>query len=175
MKTASMPEVPVETATMPESSDMPEIAEPPGVAVTGRMEVMVHVDEDQEANRETEREAPKARHVAGVVSTWTVVSVDARRRPVNGLIGISHARRLLRDLRAPVRLRAWFTVQRLRLAADRGDHLVFAARRKAGDRCRGELRYCGSAVILCNVSARRAAPSVITAQPSRSRIAWRRF
>ena len=123
----------------PEMADRTEMVKLP--AENKMMEVVVNVDEDREADRETKWEAVKARIIIGAIEARITIGGVPRRGPVNGLINDRTARRLLRDVPASVRLLARLTIQRLRLAVDRGGHAVLVTLWKPGNRRRRELRH----------------------------------
>lgn len=133
----------VKVTFMGKMIDRSEMAERTGMvklpAENKMMEVVVDVDEDREADRETKWEAVKARVIIGAVEARIAIGRVPSRRPVNGLIDDRTARRLLRDVPASVRLLARLTTQRLRLAVDRGGHAVLVTLWKPGNRRRREL------------------------------------
>lgn len=120
----------------PEMADRTEMVEPR--VKNKMMEMVVDVDEDREADRETKWEAVKTRVIIGAVEARIIGRVPSR-GPVNGLIDDITARRLLRDVPASVRLLARLTTQRLRLAVDRGGHAVLVTLWQPGNRRRREV------------------------------------
>jgi hypothetical protein len=121
----------------PEMTDRTEMVKLP--AKNKMMEVVMDVDEDREADRETKWEAVKTRIIIGAIEARITIGRVPRRGPVNGLIDDSTARRLLRDVPASIRLPARLTIQRLLLAVDRGGHAVLVTLWKPGNRRRREL------------------------------------
>jgi hypothetical protein len=133
----------VKVTFMGKMIDRPEMAERTGMVKprvkNKMMEVVVDVDEDREADRETEREAVKARVIIGAIEARIIIGRAPSRGPVNGLIDDRTARWLLRDVPASVRLLARLTIQRLRLAVNRGGHAVLVTLWQPGNGRRREL------------------------------------
>jgi hypothetical protein len=121
----------------PEMADRTEMVKPP--VKRKMMEVVVDVDENREADRETKWEAVKAWVIIGAIEARIAIGCVPSRRPVNGLIDDISARRLLRDVPASIRLLTRLTIQRLRLAVDRGGHAVLVTLWQPGNRRRREL------------------------------------
>jgi hypothetical protein len=104
----------VEAAEMGKMIDWPEVAYWSKMmeltAENKMMEMVMDVNEDRKASREAKWEVVKARIAVNAVEAHIVIGDIPGWRPVNGLVDVCPADRLLRDVPASIQLLTCFSI-----------------------------------------------------------------